>query len=61
MIKKFDKYYLTDTLCLPWDQEYVVEDEIVDIGRWDVFHRLVFKDLDGTYWEGATEMQPEAA
>lgn len=64
MTKKFDKYYLTDTLCLPWDQEYVVEDEIVGHGRWDIYHRLVFKDLDGKYWEteyweGATEMQPE--
>lgn len=64
MIKKFSKDYLTDELNLPWWDENVVEDEIVDHGRWDIHHRLVFQDLDGTYWEttyweGATEMQPE--
>lgn len=66
MFKNFDKYYLTETLCLPWDTEYVVEDEIIDHGRWELYHRLVFKDLDGSYWEteyweGATEMQGEKA
>lgn len=64
MIKKFDKYYLTDVLCLPWDSEYVEEDKIIEIGRWEIYHLLVFRDIDGTYWEtdywhGTTEMQPE--
>lgn len=64
MIKEFDKEYLTEELELPWRHEHVVLDEIVDTGRWDIYHRLVFRDLDGSlwetsYWVGATEMQPE--
>lgn len=64
MVKKFDKKYLTKELELPWWDENVVLDEIIDKDRWDDCHRLVFKDLDGTlwettYWVGATEIQPE--
>ena len=64
MIKEFDKEYLTEELELPWWNEHVVLDEIIDKSRWDDYHRLVFKDLDGTlwettYWVGSTEIQDE--
>lgn len=61
MEKHFNKDYLIDELDLPYA---AIQDDIVGTGRWDVFHEIVFQDLDGTYWktcysEGATEMQPE--
>lgn len=65
MIKKFPKTYLVETLFLPNESdEFVIDDEMVDHGRWSITHSLVFRDLDGSTWltsyrVGSTEYQDE--
>lgn len=65
MTKTFSKNYLKNTLELPYNEELVLSDEIVDNGRWTIQHDLVFKDpADGksyrtAYQVGATETQQE--
>ena len=60
MKKVFSKEYLTNELDLPYT---AISDEILDNGRWSIFHECVFED-DGKYYEapysvGATEQQDE--
>lgn len=63
MINKiFTKEHLVNDLDLPYS---AIEDEIVDNGRWSIFHRCIFED-DGKFYEthysvGATEEQDEGA
>ena len=64
MISKiFSKEYLRNVLNLPAPSS-VIEDVIVDHGRWTVTHSIVFQVEDKFYqtWYsvGATEMQDES-
>lgn len=58
---KFSKDYLMNELNLPYENTIV--DEIVDTGRWSIYHRIVFSDngkfYETSYSEGATECQDE--
>lgn len=51
-----------------WGQNgvQIVEDKIIDNSRWSIHHSLIFKWLDGKFYEtsyrvGATESQDEQA
>lgn len=61
MTKDFSRDYLVNELDLPFT---AVEDNIIDNSRWSIRHKIVFKDVDGkfyqtTYSVGATECQEE--
>lgn len=43
MKKTFNKTYLTEKLYLPYG-EYAVSDTIIDTGRWNIEHELIFMD-----------------
>lgn len=64
MKKTFNKTYLTKELYLPHG-EFAVSDTIIDTGRWNIEHELIFMDpADNKYYRtnyriGATEMQDE--
>ena len=59
---KFSKDYLKDELDLPYENTIV--DNIIDTGRWSIYHEIVFSDKGRfymtTYSEGATECQDES-
>lgn len=60
----FEKKFLVDELELPWNDEIVKRDEIVDNSRWSIIHELIFEH-DGKFWQtsysvGATESQDES-
>lgn len=61
MKKIFSRDYLRDELDLPYNS---LEDEIVDISRWSIHHRIIFENngkfYETYYSEGATEMQSES-
>lgn len=58
---KFSKDYLKDELDLPYENTIV--NNIIDTGRWSIYHEIVFADKGKfymtTYSEGATECQDE--
>lgn len=58
---KFSKDYLVNELDLPY--ENAIEDNIVDTGRWSIYHKIIFED-NGKFYRthysvGATECQDE--
>ena len=59
---KFSKDYLKNELDLPYGNTIV--DNIIDTGRWSIYHEIVFADkgkfYTTTYSEGATECQDES-
>ena len=59
---KFSKDYLKNELDLPYGNTIV--DNIIDTGRWSIYHEIVFADkgkfYKATYSEGATECQDES-
>lgn len=60
-VKTFTREYLVNELDLPYS---AIEDRIIGMGRWSVYHEIIFQDNDGkhykaTYSEGATECQDE--
>lgn len=60
------KRELQDLLWGESDYLEVIEDKIIDTGRWSIHHSLVFKDKKaGSYYQttysvGATEQQDES-
>lgn len=55
------KEYLIEELGLPYE---ALEDDIIDAGRWNTVHEIIFQDKDGKcyrtwYSRGSTEMQWE--
>jgi hypothetical protein len=62
--KTFPKQYLMDVLNGDVEGCSIEYDEIVDHGRWTLHHEMIFKDVDGLFYEtnydiGATEYQDE--
>ena len=58
---KLDKNYMVNELNLPYS---AILDEIIEVSRWNVSHRIVFsyqgKFYQTYYSKGATEMQSES-
>lgn len=62
--RNFSKDFLVNELDLPYNDEIVIKDEIVEHSRWSVLHDLIFKH-DGVLYQtnytvGATEYQDES-
>lgn len=62
--RMFAAEYLKSILLEEIEGTSIVSDEIVDHLRWAVCHELIFKDVDGLYYQtcyniGATEEQGE--
>lgn len=63
--KIFDKTFLVDDLDLPYNDEIIKVNEVVDTSRWSIIYELIFEH-DGKFWRtsysvGATESQDESA
>ena len=58
--KTYSKDYLVNELDLPYS---AIFDEMTDVSRWSIHHRIVFEDggkfYSAHYSEGATESQDE--
>lgn len=48
-MKIFSRDYLVNELGLPYNADCVIEDTMIDKGRWGIMHRLIFKDNDKVY------------
>lgn len=61
--RTFDKNFLVDELDLPWNDDIIKVQEIIDTTRWSIVYDLVFefegKDYRTSYSVGATESQDE--
>ena len=61
--RTFKKDFLVDELELPWDDNIIRRNEIIDTSRWSTIYELVFehegKHYLTTYSVGATESQDE--
>ena len=60
----FKKDFLVDELDLPWNDDIVKHDEVVDNSRWSIHHEIVFEH-EGKFYKtwysvGATEYQDES-
>ena len=62
--RTFAKEFLVDELELPWNDDIIKVQEVIDTSRWSIIYELVF-EYEGKFYQthysvGATESQDES-